>query len=92
MVFVLTLYYAPYAFLLVYGSLALMNPDLEDASAVHGGSMRSTLREVTFPLALPAALGSGVLIFALTMENFPVAQMIGTPVRSRRSRRSSTAS
>ncbi|GAA0296668.1 iron(III) transport system permease protein [Kineococcus aurantiacus] len=79
MVFVLTLYYAPYAFLLVYGSLALMNPDLEDAAGVHGGSMRSTLREVTFPLALPAALGSGVLIFALTMENFPVAQMIGTP-------------
>lgn len=79
LVFVLALYYAPYAFLLIHGAMSLMNPDLEEAASVHGGSLGRVLRTVTFPLATPAILGSGVLIFALTMENFPVAQMIGTP-------------
>nr|WP_202559393.1 iron ABC transporter permease [Streptomyces sp. SID5914] len=81
LVMVLALYYAPYAFLLVHSVLSLMNPDLEEASFVHGGSLRRTMRWVTFPLALPAILGSGVLIFALTMENFPVAQVIGNPAQ-----------
>ncbi|APU17386.1 MULTISPECIES: ABC transporter permease [Actinoalloteichus] len=79
LIMVLALYYAPYAFLLVHGALSLMNPDLEEAAFVHGGTRRRTLSWVTFPLALPAILGSGVLIFALTMENFPVAQVIGNP-------------
>lgn len=79
LVFVLALYYAPYAFLLIHGAMALMNPDLEEAASVHGGSLGKILSTVTFPLVTPAILGSGVLIFALTMENFPVAQMIGTP-------------
>ena len=79
LILVLALYYAPYAFLLIHGAMALMNPDLEEAASVHGGSLGKILRTVTFPLVTPALLGSGVLIFALTMENFPVAQMIGTP-------------
>lgn len=81
LVMVLALYYAPYAFPLVHSALSLMNPDLEEASFVHGGTLRRTMRWVTFPLALPAILGSGVLIFALTMENFPVAQVIGNPAQ-----------
>lgn len=79
LILVLALYYAPYAFLLIHGAMSLMNPDLEEAATVHGGSLGQILRKVTFPLVTPALMGSGVLIFALTMENFPVAQMIGTP-------------
>ncbi|MFE3248661.1 ABC transporter permease [Streptomyces sp. NPDC059209] len=79
LIMVLALYYAPYAFLLVHASLSLMNPDLEEAAFVHGATLRRTMRRVTFPLAMPAILGSGILIFALTMENFPVAQVIGNP-------------
>ncbi len=56
LIMVLALYYAPYAFLLVHGALSLMNPDLEEAAFVHGGTRRRTLRRVTFPLALPAVL------------------------------------
>ncbi|MFG2169860.1 ABC transporter permease [Streptomyces niveus] len=81
LIMVLALYYAPYAFLLVHASLSLMNPDLEEAAFVHGATLRRTLRRVTFPLAMPAILGSGILVFALTMENFPVAQVIGNPAQ-----------
>ncbi|MFE6027240.1 ABC transporter permease [Streptomyces niveus] len=78
-VFVLGLYYAPYAFLLVHAALSLMNPDLEDAASLHGAGTGSMLRTVSFPLVKPAVLGAAVLIFALTVENFPVAQVIGVP-------------
>lgn len=77
LVFVLGIYYAPYAFLLIHSSLSLMNPDLEEAASVHGAPMSRVLRKVTFPLATPAILGAAILIFTLTVENFPVSQIIG---------------
>ncbi|GAB3272764.1 iron ABC transporter permease [Sinomonas notoginsengisoli] len=79
LVFVLGIFYAPYAFLLLHSSLSMMNADLEEAATVHGAPLSTMLRTVTLPLALPALLGSAVLVFALTMENFPVAQVIGNP-------------
>jgi iron(III) transport system permease protein len=79
MIFVLGLYYAPYPFLMVHSALSLMNPDLEDAASLHGAKLSQMLRKVTFPLVMPAVIGSGTLVFALTVENFPVAQVIGVP-------------
>jgi iron(III) transport system permease protein len=77
LILVLALYYAPYAFLLIHGALSLMNPDLEEAATVHGASFGRVLRRVTLPLITPAILGATVLIFVLTVENFPVSQIIG---------------
>jgi iron(III) transport system permease protein len=79
MIFVLGLYYAPYPFLMVHSALSLMNPDLEDAASLHGARVSQMLRKVTFPLVMPAVVGSAILVFALTVENFPVAQVIGVP-------------
>ena len=75
LVFVLAIYYAPYAFLLIHSAFSLMNPDLEEAARTHGGRPATVLRKVTLPLATPAILGSAILIFVLTVENFPVAQI-----------------
>ena len=79
LIFVLGLYYAPYTFLMVHSALSLMNPDLEDAASLHGAPLTKMLRTITFPLVMPAIVGSGILVFALTVENFPVAQVIGVP-------------
>lgn len=79
MVFIFGMYYAPYAFLFIYGALSLMNPDLEEAARVHGASDRRTLRRITFPLVKPAVLSSALLIFALVIENFPVPTILGSP-------------
>jgi len=79
MIFVLTLFYAPYAFLLIHSSSALMDPDLEQAASVHGASTGQMLREVTLPLLLPAILGAAVLIFTLSIENFAITYIIGNP-------------
>lgn len=78
LIFVLAIYYAPYAFLLIHSALSLMNPDLEEAARIHGAKPGTVLRKVTFPLVTPAILGSAILIFVLTVENFPVSQIIGT--------------
>lgn len=79
MIFVCGLFYAPYSFLLMHAAMSMMNPDLEDAATVHGGSASRMLRSVTFPLALPALVGSALLTFVLVFENFPVAQTLATP-------------
>lgn len=78
-VLVMAMYYAPYGFLLIHGSMSLMNPELEDAAGVHGSSLSKTIRTVTIPLALPAILGSAVLIFIHVFDNFPVAQVLASP-------------
>lgn len=80
MIFVLTLFYAPYAFLLIHSSASLMDPDLEQAANVHGGSTSQMMREVTLPLLLPAILGAAMLIFILAIENFAIAYIIGSPM------------
>ena len=79
LIFVLGIYYAPYPFLMIHSALSLMNPDLEDAASLHGAKLSKMLRTITFPLVMPAVVGSGILVFALTVENFPVAQVIGVP-------------
>lgn len=78
-IFVLGIFYAPYAFLLVSSALRLMNPELEEAAEAHGASRFAVLRTVTFPMVTPAILGAGILILVLTIENFPVPQVLGTP-------------
>lgn len=78
---VMAVYYAPYAFLMIHGSMSLMNPDLEDSASIHGSPTWRTVRSITLPLSLPAVLGSGLLIFVLVFENFPVSQVLATPGR-----------
>lgn len=78
-IFVFGIYYAPYAFLLIYSALSLMNPELEEAARVHGATDLTTARIVTFPLVKPAVLAAALLTFALTIENFPVPTLLGTP-------------
>ncbi|CAM5184457.1 Iron(III) transport system permease protein OS=Castellaniella defragrans OX=75697 GN=HNR28_000886 PE=3 SV=1 [Castellaniella defragrans] len=81
LIFVLGIYYAPYGFLLMHSSFVLMSGDLEEAASVHGASFPRILRTVTLPLVLPAILGTGILVFALAMQNFPAAQVVGMPGR-----------
>lgn len=81
LILVFSMYYSPYAFLLIHSAMSLMNPDLEAAASVHGASTRRMLMKISFPLALPAIIGSAMLSFVLIFENFPVAQVLGSPGR-----------
>jgi iron(III) transport system permease protein len=78
-VFVSALAYAPLPFLLVAGALRAMDPALEDSARVHGASAAAAFARVTLPLALPAALGSAMLVFVQAMGLFSVPAVLGMP-------------
>ena len=80
-VFVLALYYAPFIFLLVHSALVLVDSQLEEAALVAGASSFRVVRAITFPVVAPALIGSMLLCFMLTLENFPVPEILGTPAR-----------
>lgn len=77
LVMVLVLHYIPYVYLAVRPALAVMDREMEDASQVLGASYWHTFRRVTLPLAMPAVLSSGVLVFVLAAENFSVIAVLG---------------
>jgi iron(III) transport system permease protein len=78
-VFVAALAYAPLPFLLVAGALRAMDPALEESARVHGASAASAFARVTLPLALPATLGSAMLVFVQAMGLFSVPAVLGMP-------------
>lgn len=73
LVFVIACYTFPYVFTLVANALDRVPSDLEEASAMLGGRLWTTLRRVTIPMVLPAMLaGSMIAILqALTMFGSP---------------------
>lgn len=81
-VFVLALYYAPFAYLMIFAAFTLNSGDLEGAARVHGASQWRIARHVTFPLVLPSIFASSILIFVLVSENFPVVEILGSFART----------
>ena len=77
--FLFGLYFAPFPYIFLYSALTLVNPDMEEAASVHGGSTRKILSRVTFPLVKPALIGSLLLIFVFMVEDFPIPQILGFP-------------
>ncbi len=53
-IFVLTLHYYAYAYLLVSAALNSINSELEEMGAVQGAGKMMILRHITLPLVLPA--------------------------------------
>jgi iron(III) transport system permease protein len=73
LVFAIACYTFPYVFTLVTNALERIPTDLEEASAMLGGGMGTTLRKVTIPLVLPAMLAGTLIAIlqALTMFGSP---------------------
>jgi iron(III) transport system permease protein len=76
---VTALAYVPLPFLLIGGALRGMDPSLEESARVHGASPSRALARVTLPLVLPAALGSGLLVFVQAIGLFSVPAVLGMP-------------
>lgn len=80
-IFVLTLYYSPFAFLLIVAAFSLNSGDLEGAARVHGASQWKVARQITFPLVMPSIIAAAILIFILVSENFDVYEILGSFAR-----------
>ena len=79
MVWCLTLFYAPFAFITISRAMEKMDPTLEEASRVSGASPLRTLWNITIPLMYPSILAGGVLVFIGVASAFGTPSIIGMP-------------
>lgn len=77
MIWVHALEMVPLAYLLMAAAFQVMDPRLEEASAMTGAGTWRTMRRVTLPLAMPAVGASLLLLFITTIETFEVPLLMG---------------
>src|SRR4051812_21643741 len=77
---VAAVYYVPYTYLYSSGSLALTDPQLEDAGRIAGAGPLRTLWSVTTPLLRPAVAYGTLLTIVSSIELLSVPLVLGSPV------------
>lgn len=77
MIFVMTLTYYPFVFLLSHGAFSSANALLEDAGALMGADKWRVLRTITFPLVIPSVGAAALLVFIRAIGNFGIPAIIG---------------
>src|ERR1700759_155110 len=78
-IFVISCYTFPFVFVLVANALDTMPGELEDASAILGGSAWTTARRITIPLALPALVAGALIAFLQAMTLFGSPAILALP-------------
>ena len=76
-IFVMTVTYYPFVFLLAYGAFEAANPLLEEAAMLMGARRGRILRTVTLPLVLPSLGAGAILVFIRAMGNFGIPAILG---------------
>ncbi len=79
LIFVMGLYMSPYVFLTVKAVMDQMDARLEDASSIAGAGLWRTMRHILLPICLPGILSAAILVFTLTIEEFAIPGILGTP-------------
>ncbi|HEY6041016.1 MAG TPA: iron ABC transporter permease, partial [Anaerolineae bacterium] len=77
---VTAMFYAPNAYLQCTASLALSDPQLEDAARIAGANPFRALWRVTVPLLRPAITFSALFIFVSAIEMLAIPLVLGMPV------------
>lgn len=79
-IFIMSLYYAPYTFIFVSAALENMDSSMEEAGAMSGLNRRQVMVKITLPLMAPAVLSGLVLTFVSAAGQFGVPALLGTPI------------
>ena len=78
-VWVLTCFYYPYAFITISRAMEKMDPSLEEASKISGASPIKTLMTITIPMMTPSIIAAGLLVFIASASAFGIPSIIGAP-------------
>lgn len=81
MVWVMTLFYLPYAFIFNVNTFRTMDPALEESASIFGANNKRIFRSITLPLMLPSTMASALLIFTLALEQFTIPGFLGSHIR-----------
>ncbi|MDY0289083.1 MAG: iron ABC transporter permease [Sphaerochaeta sp.] len=79
LIWVLTGFYYPYAFITISRAMEKMDPSLEEASRISGASPFTTLRTITLPMMLPSIVAAGLLVFIAAASAYGIPSIIGVP-------------
>ena len=79
LVWVLTTFYYPYAFITISRAMEKMDPSLEEASRISGASPLKTLFTVTLPLMVPSVVAAALLVFVAAASCYGIPSIIGAP-------------
>lgn len=79
LVWVLTTFYYPYAFITISRAMEKMDPSLEEASKISGASPIKTVLTITFPIMLPSIVAAGLLVFVSAASCYGIPSIIGAP-------------
>ena len=78
---VMALFEGSVAFVMIGAVMKSMDPALEEASQVLGGSRLRTMLKITLPLVLPGVLGAAIFVLAEMLGSFSAALVLGLPNR-----------
>ena len=78
MIWVLTSFYYPYAFITISRAMEKMDPSLEEASRISGASPLKTVFTVTLPMMLPSLISGALLVFVSAASCYGIPSIIGT--------------
>jgi hypothetical protein len=79
MIWVLTCFYYPYAFITISRAMEKMDPSLEEAARISGASPLKTLFTVTIPMMTPSLIAAGLLVFVTAASCYGIPSIIGAP-------------
>ena len=79
LVWVLTTFYYPYAFITISRAMEKMDPSLEEASKISGASPLKTLFTITIPMMLPSIVAGALLVFVSAASCYGIPAIIGAP-------------
>ena len=81
LIWVLTTFYYPYAFITVSRAMEKMDPSLEEASRISGASPIKTVAKITFPMMTPSLIAGALLVFVAAASCYGIPSIIGAPGR-----------
>ncbi len=79
MIWVLTTFYYPYAFITISRAMEKMDPSLEEASRVSGAPPLKTLFRITLPMMSPSLIAGALLVFIAAASCYGIPSIIGKP-------------
>ncbi|MDR1637324.1 MAG: iron ABC transporter permease [Treponema sp.] len=79
LIWVLTTFYYPYAFITISRAMEKMDPSLEEASRISGASPIKTLLTVTMPMMAPSIVAAALLVFVSAASCYGIPSIIGAP-------------
>ena len=79
MIWVLTSFYYPYAFITISRAMEKMDPSLEEASRISGGSPLMTVVRITLPMMTPSLIAGALLVFVSAASCYGIPSIIGKP-------------